>query len=63
MDKIGTCFEAAGSESADSGGLISMMLLMQLHMSQQQQMQQFQCMQQLQMQQFQQSLQSQMQAM
>ena len=63
MDKIATCFEASGNDSTDSGGPLSMMLLMQQQMSQQQQMQQFQSMQQLQMQQFQQSMQNQMQAM
>ena len=63
MDKIATCFEASRNDSTDSGGPLSMMLLMQQQMSQQQQMQQFQSMQQLQMQQFQQSMQNQMQAM
>ena len=63
MDKIATCFEASGNDSTDSGGPLSMMLLMQQQMSQQQEMQQFQSMQQLQMQQFQQSIQNQMQAM
>ena len=63
MDNIATCCEASGNESTDSGGPLSMLLLMQQQMSQQQQMQQFQSMQQLQMQQFQQIIQNLMQAM
>ena len=58
MDKIATCFEGVGNESVDSGGQLSMILMMQEQMSQQQQMQQFQSMQQ-----FHQSMQNQIQAM
>ena len=60
MDRIATCFEGGRYESVESGGQLSLLVVMQPQKSQQQKMQQFQSMQQLQMQPFKQTMQCQM---
>lgn len=62
MDSIATCFQGSRHDTDNSGGQLSMIVLMQQQLSQQQQMQQIQNMQQLQIQQFQKTMHFQMQA-